>query len=271
MTIFRVRISLWLLGSTILLLLKSAHASEEDLVKWLTSQDGGFFDEKQQEIRAENPEDATSRPGIFARERIEKGEVLATIPWNIIITPQEEEEVDEEEAVAAFSCATARNLAKEFLFGKTKSDVAPYVEHLTAQSLKYQLPSSYSQAGMELFVEVLGGNENPDILMDNMETSMGYLLYDWYEVCDGSVKDKRSATAAMLVMQHSVQDLMIPIVDLYTHRNGNWFNTQTKIVSGEYVQVVARRDIEAGEQLHSSYNQCDGCDEEDDVGTPGTF
>jgi hypothetical protein len=23
--------------------------------------------------------------------------------------------------------------------------------------------------------------------------------------------------------------------------------------------------------LNSSYNQCDGCDEEDDVGTPGTF
>jgi hypothetical protein len=247
MTIFRVHISLWLLGSTVLLLLKSAHASEEDLVKWLTSQDGGFFDEKQQQIRAENPEDASSQPGIFARERIEKGEVLATIPWNIIIT---------------------RNLAKEFLLDKTKSDVAPYVEHLTAQSLKYQLPSAYSQAGMELFVEVLGGDESPDILM---ETSMSYLLYDWYEVCDGSVEDKRSATAAMLVMQHSVHDLMIPIVDLYTHRNGNWFNTQTKIVSGEYVQVVARRDIEAGEQLHSSYNQCDGCDEEDDVGTPGTF
>ena len=105
-----------------------------------------------------------------------------------------------------------------------------------------------------------------------MDDSADLLDHDWFELCGGEKSDDLSANAAMLVHQHSLDDgLMIPISDLYTHRNGPWYNTKT-IESEEGYTFVARRTIEVGEPIHDSINRCDDCDKYDAFyRTPGKF
>jgi hypothetical protein len=242
----------------------------DDLLQWFEEEDG-FFNSKQ-EILPEIPGDPTSRLGIFAKERIEEGEMLAQIPWDIIITNREEQEEDDDdgndkEHLSRISCSIVRNLVREIKLGK-ESEYAPYVSYLLAQK-QGQLPSSWSEAGKKLFVEVLGGERNLEILMND---SVDLLDHDWFELCGGEKSDDLSRNAAMLVQQYSKKDrMMIPIFDFYTHRNGSWYNIKT-ILSKEGYTVVARRTIEAGEPIHNSIDQCDDCHGFDEFdGTPGKF
>jgi hypothetical protein len=234
---------------------------DHDLVEWLVAK-GGYFNHKQ-EIRPEITKDQTSRlVGIFAAERIAEGEILSYIPWDIIIEGEEDEE-DEESRI---SCHTVRNLAREMKLGE-ESKYAPYISHLLAQK-KGQLPSSWSQAGKDLFMEVLGG-DNPAILSAE---AVELLEYDWFELCGGKEDDELSANAAMLVKQHADDGLMIPISNLYTHRNGPWYNTKTEVTEEVSYTFLARRTIEVGEQIHDSVYDCDDCDEYSEYyGTPGKF
>jgi hypothetical protein len=237
----------------------------DDLLEWLEEEDG-YFNPKQ-EIRPEILGDPTSRLGIFAKERIEEGEILAQIPWDIIIKEEDGDYGNDKEHLSRISCSTVRNLVREIKLGK-ESEFAPYLSYLLAQK-QGQLPSSWSEAGKKLFVEVLGGDDNLEMLMDD---SANLLDHDWFELCGGEKSDDLSANAAMLVKQHSDYGMMIPLKDLYTHRNGPWYNTETRVIEGEAYQFLAGRTIEAGEQIHDSINKCEDCQEYDeDYGTPGKF
>jgi hypothetical protein len=233
---------------------------------WLVAK-GGYFNPKQ-EIRPEMTENKTSRLGIFAAERIEVGEILSSIPWDIIIEGEEVEAevLEDAEDESRIKCDTVRSLAREMKLGK-ESKYAPYISYLLAQK-KGQIPSSWSEAGKNLFLEVLGG-DNPAIL--NAE-AVELLEYDWFELCGGKQDDDLSANAAMLVKQHAKYGLMVPISNLYTHRNWPWYNTKTEVTEGVAYKVLARRTIEVGEQIHDSVYDCDDCDEYNEYyGTPGKF
>jgi hypothetical protein len=230
---------------------------DHGLVEWLVAK-GGYFNPKQ-EIRPEITNNQTSRLGIFSAERIEEGEILSYIPWDVIIGEEEEEELH-------ISCHTVQSLAREIKLGE-ESKYAPYISHLLAQK-KDQLPSSWSEVGKSLFVEVLG-RDNPAIL--NAE-AVELLEYEWFELCGGKEDDDLSANVAMLVKQHAQDGLMVPFSNLYTHRNGPWYNTKTVVTEGVAYKILARRTIEVGEQIHDSVYDCDDCDEYNEYyGTPGKF
>jgi hypothetical protein len=228
---------------------------DHGLIEWLVAK-GGYFNPKQ-EIRPELTNNQTSRLGIFSAELIEEGEVLSSIPWDIIIGEEEEEGL-------RISCNTVQSLTREIKLGE-ESKYAPYISHLLAQK-KDQLPSSWSEGGKDLFVEVLG-KDKPAIL--NAE-AVELLEFDWFELCGGKEDDALSADVAMLVKQHAQDGLMIPISNLYTHRNGPWYNTKKVVTEGVAYKILARRTIEVGEQIHDSVYDCDDCDEYDEYyGTPG--
>jgi hypothetical protein len=52
---------------------------------------GGFINEKQT-IRRANKDDITSHIGVFASQSIQKGELLAQIPWSLVIQSDNPEE-----------------------------------------------------------------------------------------------------------------------------------------------------------------------------------
>merc|ERR1719343_853975 len=119
-----------------------------------------------------------------------------------------------------------------------------------------------------MFREVLGGKRQT--VPPNYATT--WLEEDWYEDCDGDPTDDLSAKAAMLVVSRADDDLLVPVYDMYNHRNGKYYNTFMKAVRGELYQVTARRDIQPGEQLYNSYNMCDNCGgRRDGYGTPEVF
>ena len=58
--------------------------------------------------------------------------------------------------------------------------------------------------------------------------------------CHGRVEEIQ---AAMLVLTRGDDDMLIPIYDLYNHRNGKWFNTIAEVVPGVKHELTAARDL----------------------------
>ena len=82
------------------------HAPEiKDLVDWFLSSPGTVFNEKQ-DIRHEDPSDPSTILGVFAKENISEGELLMSIPYDLIIQPEELDEFPPQ-----LACETAFVLA----------------------------------------------------------------------------------------------------------------------------------------------------------------
>jgi hypothetical protein len=247
---------------------------QHPLLKWLFQHDGASFDSDTQRI-------ATDDNTIFATHDIPQGSVLATIPWSATIGPDDDDEDDDTQNLAHFHCGTARALNQELQHGDT-SPFKPYLEHLQSLSPKKRLPSQYSPPAKALLLEILGGEDSSSLLM---ERAVHYDFWEWKVLCgetnneedEDTESSSRGVQGAMWVQQHAFDDRMIPLKDFYTHRNGHYHNTDLKLVPGQYVQIVARRDIQSGEQLHTSYTECELCNEKideqegDEYGTPGEY
>jgi hypothetical protein len=252
-------------GGTGIVTLAGAESIDFGQVDWLNSLEGGYFNPKQ-EIRRWNRDDPSSYVGIFAKQLIEEGDVLAQIPWEYMISAEEfDTEDDDDELTTMLMCGTVRNLAAEMKKG-TQSKHAPYVQYLLNQP-EGQLPSGWSEEGKRLLVDILGGEEYQQI---PPAEPVEWLTEDWYEACHGDPEDTLSAHAAMLVVQRADDDLMVPIYDIYNHRNGKYHATKIIKNKGENYIVQASRTIEPGEEIYHSYNLCDDCGGRvNGYGTPG--
>lgn len=163
--------------------------------------------------------------------------------------------------------SAVRALAKELRLGNS-SQYAPYVDYL-AHALsedEYTIPSRYSPAGQELLLRVTTvENRIPPV------EAVSWIQEDWLQYCpESDPNDLLSIQAATAVLQRSDDALLIPGYDMYNHRNGQYTNTKTVEISGKHYQVVASRDIAAGEELYNSYNFCADCGgRKKNYGTPG--
>jgi SET domain len=211
---------------------------------WVAASKGSFVNPKQ-EIRRAVPGDLSTPLIVAAKERIEAGEIVVRVPWDNLIKP------DNPDDDGQLPCSTATALAREMKLGKD-SKYAPYVEYLNGES-DTQIPSTWSKPAQKLFLQVLGKNEIPP----NRATN--WLSKHWYKKCGGDPEDKISTKAALMVIQRSDDEIMIPAYDSYNHRNGNWTSTDTSIKIGKYHETVATRTIEAGEEIYLSYNLCKHC------------
>lgn len=266
--------------------LTSDHNKEDDeplpvkLTKWLDSVEGGFFNDKQ-EVRPVNDGSEGNGVfyGIFAKEFIAKGDLLTQVPWEYIITAEESDrslsQSDFEDAV--LKCGTARNLAKEMKQVQTlgryikdpnsASKFGPYIQYLLDQSQGI-IPSDWSFKGRRMFEDILGGQRQ--IVPPLYATT--WLQEDWYDDCKGDPSDELAAKAAMLVVSRADDDLLVPVYDMYNHRNGKWYNSHMTVTRGVKYEVTARKDIQPGEQIYNSYNMCENCGgRKDGYGTPEIF
>lgn len=160
----------------------------------------------------------------------------------------------------ALQCATVRQLADEMRLGQ-QSDYAPFVDYLKSQP-SGDLPTTWSSAGQELLMELLGGDSIYDI--ENQELppyeTFGWIESDWHGICNGS-DDPLEEEAAAFVIQRGWDEMLIPIFDMLSHRNGRWHNIEEEPVrGGASVRVMASRDIKAGEEIYNSYNFCVDCE-----------
>lgn len=215
------------------------------IFQWVSEADDGYITPKLQVRRAISG-DPKSFMGVYAKETIENGEPIVRIPWSVIIKSD-----DPDEQELQMSCGTVRSLAREIRLGN-ESKYAPYVVYLNGEA-DAQIPSTWSDAGQELLLEVLDGDSIPP------RDVVDWIENDWFGRCKGDPNDVFGIKAALMVIQRADDAIMIPAYDNLNHRNGNWTNTNTEIDVGHYHTTTATRNIEPGEQIYISYNMCEEC------------
>ena len=253
-----------------------ASASEQDadikhsssLIAWMKAKKG-YFNPKL-EMRRLDPNDPTSFFGMFAKEDIPKESLMLRIPSEIVLPSLDDGDP------TPMDCGLVKNLIAQMEL-KNDSLFAPYVNYLLDTQPPGQLPSAWSTQGKELLMQLLGHDdfsmeeglvnlsEEGDMQLANVlppTDPIGWIEHEWYGDCNGS-DDPQDEYAALLVVQRAWDDILIPIYDMMSHRNGHWLNTKSNeggVHSGEPVRVQASRDIKAGEQIYTTYNMCEDCE-----------
>jgi hypothetical protein len=199
---------------------------DKGVLSWIHNTEAGFYSPKQQ-FRHEDPDDPSSLAGIFAKERIERGELLCRVPWEYLVQSRTRTQVEEQ-----LSCSTVRELARQMKLGK-KSKFAPYVEYLKEQP-DNQLPSAWSEEGKALLLEVLGQTEDENITPDQYffpgidlqvfhfppNAALNWIEAGWYGECRGNRADDFGKKAAMMALLRADDTLMIPAYDFVSFFRG---------------------------------------------------
>jgi SET domain len=180
-------------------------------------------------------------------------------------------------------CATVRYILDENKKGKD-SMLYPYIQYLNGQP-RGQVPAAWSDAGHDLFQEVLGLVHGPKamnyhthrdassrtVLPPELDDS-AFAAQDFYDRCGDMLGDDYDFDAALnyyfLLNQRGWDELMIPVFDLMSHGNGRLLNTHHDSVRdttdgvsvAKSIKVYASRDIKAGEEITTTYNFCANCE-----------
>jgi hypothetical protein len=234
----------------------------EELIEWIRSHEDGIVSEKL-EIRRADPSDPASGHTIFIKESIKKGELLYSIPWDLIIIADEDDYQS-----TAVSCPTTRMLIQEAKKGK-ESSFYPYLRVFEEWD-RYKAPliEDWTEPGKDL-VETITGTRLPP---QNWRDDEGYWMFEWLNDCDGD-SDALSEKAFMFVETRAEDELLVPLYDMTNHANGDAVNVFLDIEYFQCFNAVAHRDIEAGEQVNHSYNLCPDCGSRitSGYGTPHLF
>ena len=174
----------------------SQGVTDHGVLKWIHNSPGGHV-HPDQEFRMD-PVSGVS--GIFATKLIPKGTILCQVPWSIII---KSDDTDEE---GPMCCGTVKAVAREMKKGNN-SEFAPYANYLLAQP-DNDVPSAWSDLGQKLLRNLVGGKVDNTLIPPEEPTE--WLSFDWYRRCRGSRADAIAAKAAMLVVQRSDDNIMIP-------------------------------------------------------------
>ncbi|CAJ1959647.1 unnamed protein product [Cylindrotheca closterium] len=225
------------------------------VLDWIHNAEGGYFNPKQALQKTEN---STQSPvGVFAVEDIEEGEVLMTVPWELIIKSHDKNEEGQ------MCCGTVAAVLKEMKLGE-KSKYHPYPAYLKSQP-DNDLPSNWSEKAKDLLYEIVGvpqGNDPRTSDFDSIppEEPIEWLELDFNQKCHGSRRDNMARHAALLVVQRSDDYIMVPGYDFYNHRNGKYHNTEIRWEHESPHVTKASRAIQKGEQIFNSYNFCAECE-----------
>lgn len=213
----------------------------QNVIDWISSLENGFFNDKQRLTLLDN-----GKMAMIADKPIPRGEMLLQVPWETMIVG--EENPDE---VGDLNCNLVHTLAQAM------EDVTPYTHYLKNRK-RHEIPSDFSDFGKEILMDIL--SYTPELPPSE---PFSWLEDDWYGSCHGDASDESLKHAAMLSVQLQSNGVMVPVYDLYRHRNGPYYNTFVRWEPQEKgMQLYALKDIQEGEELHQSHNQCYDCDKE---------
>lgn len=239
----------------------AAFSSEENAARtleWVRSHPQGDV-HPSVEARREVAGDSRSILGLYASsdpytQQIKKGDIIATIPWELIINPG-----NKYNERTFWSCDIFKNLASELRLGDD-SFYSPYIRYLLSQPRTGLIPSDWSAAAQELLAQIVGKGTLPPFKRDWYHRAD--FEKEWIRQCHGSREDEIERLAYYLVTTRDEDTLMIPVYDLANHVSDpdklNTLSYKPKRV-GDSFKLVASRDIARGEQVTNSYNRCHPC------------
>jgi len=231
---------------------------DKELIHWLRS-NGATINEKLQ-IRQVDPDDPTSPKGIFATENIEEGEVICEIPMHLMI--HHEGELYKNSSDCTTVEATYKAITAE------EHMLTPYAKYLLQQPRNY-IPLFWSDEGYDFLLQMLGKYLPPQ------NSDMYELLYtEGIDMCEAPYNDIDDAMmrhARMMVIARSDYAYMIPFYDMFNHKSKRHHIdheiSYLKIQDEQRSKLVAKRAVQAGNEVFNSYNLCDDCDMKEYMGT----
>lgn len=212
------------------------------IVDWVR-REGGYFSHK---LKIGRLNDDPSNPlGVFCSQDIQAKERLLEVPHSCFISLWDEaesvEDDDEDEAFYHNVCHLAQKLALELKLGKD-SYYEPFIEYVKHQR-QGQIPATWSDEGKQVLGQVL---------------FKGSDVVDWMKLHfdDCNVEDHVLA----LTVQRGYDTALIPVWDLFNHRNGDGLNTENDpMYDHDALKVRASRDLKKGEEVFATYNECEDC------------
>eukprot|EP00978_Attheya_sp_CCMP212_P032188 scaffold124289_cov63-Attheya_sp.AAC.6 len=218
-----------------------------ELIEWIRSHPDGFVSDKL-EIRVADPNNPASGSGMFVNGPIKEGELLYSLPWDLLIKGDDTSPDDELKTL--FSCGLVRSLLQELRLGD-ESTFGPYLKYFHSFDAS-GLVANWSEDGYDLLEEISGLDWSYNTFVDDY----------WLDHCDGGT-DPLEEKAAEYVATRAEDFVLIPLFDLANHRNGHMnyahVNKKIEVVGGVGADGIATRDIEAGEEIHHSYYLCPKC------------
>jgi hypothetical protein len=164
------------------------------IFNWIAASKDGIVNAKH-EVQRAIPGDINSRLIVAAKERIEPGEVIVRVPWDLIIEP------DDPDDDGQLPCTTVTSLAREMRLGE-KSTYAPYVTYLLDEDYT-TIPSAWSEPAQRLMREVVGHSEIPP-------ARATIHLRKMYKRCDIDPNDEFARKAAIMIITRSDDTILIP-------------------------------------------------------------
>ncbi|VEU36424.1 unnamed protein product [Pseudo-nitzschia multistriata] len=235
--------------------------NEEKLIEWIRSR-GGYWNPGQ-ELRYD--ETVPGLYGVFASEPIERHAVLAKIPWECVIYPDDEDESEDQDHPDRFdeNCRMVQRLADELQTerdagagGVVRSDFSHYVEGLiqTATEHSKLLPAHWSEGGKKLLSRVLFDDDETGEPVQVLPPEDVFWIHDdWKHRCEARV----DPVATLLVTTHGEDFGMVPLTDKFNSRGGNWTGAFFSVENGDgpiALEIRALRDLAAGEQIYTDYH-----------------
>jgi hypothetical protein len=233
--------------------LQQPEAYQQRLVNWIRSGKNGYFHPQVQWKRL-----GGSGPyAMHTTVNLPKGTPLLVVPRSHIIDSYKTHD----------HCVTVARMLGEYERGDD-SFFAPYLSYLfdnteggTSTGL---LPGSWSEEGEDLLHYILGNEEGKGLQPRNFEQSSVFDKCGRHfraTLDDTELEDEdliqQAEDAHFFYLSRSWADKMVPVLDMYNHRNGKSLNVEYTIVhSDDDVTAFALRDIKAGEQLQNTYSEC---------------
>ena len=264
--------------------IKQPEEYQQRLVDWIrTAPSGnGYFHPAVQWKRLGSDGNNSGSYAMHALTDIKKGTPLLIVPREYVIDSFQS--YSECTTVARMiheyennsSSNSNSNKARESNQKKNESLFAPYLSYLfdsnneggTSNGL---LPSSWSVQGQQILEDLLDiGGDNENEIGRGLEPRR-YEHSSVFEVCGPNfrsdehgkpLQDKRrrqrAEDAYLFYISRSWQDKMVPVLDMFNHRNGKWLNVESTSAHDIHndITAFALRDIKAGEQLQNTYSEC---------------
>lgn len=237
--------------------LPQPEAYQQRLVDWIRSGENGFFHPAVVWKRL-GPDGKSGPYAMHTTRDVPKGENLLVVPRSYTIDSLKTYE----------NCFTVARMLHEYERGDD-SHYAPYLSYLFDDTIGGTstglLPTSWSQEGQDLLEYILGSDEQEGLRPKK------FIHESVFEECGSEFRAKnrehrledkilrqRAEDAYVFVLSRSWGDKMIPVLDMFNHRNGASKNVESTTVhyNNDDISAFALRDIKAGEQLQNTYSEC---------------
>ncbi|KAL3923820.1 MAG: hypothetical protein SGILL_001424 [Bacillariaceae sp.] len=189
--------------------------------------------------------------GIFAKEPMEKGEVVSTIPWHLIIGPPKG-------SPRGFCAGVEAALA---ILKKNPAEQNPYEKYLISRPKNFH-PLFWSKRGRGVLRKIMGYDLPPSDEDFDLKNIVKDYECDQFDGAD--VEDDLMQQALMLTLTRTEGekfDHLVPFNDLINHAaTDEEYTADPKFEIGTHYQIVARRDLNADEEIRNSYNKCEWCE-----------